>query len=96
MARPQEDLQYDSSAKISSKGTAILGKLTGPCTDTINPTRNGRKYSNELWEKVFKDPLVQEQFKMGGIFGEMNHPADRDEVDLTQVCVCMPEPPKEE
>ena len=94
MAKPKEDLQYDSSAKVSSKGTAILGRLTGPCADTINPTRNGRKYSNELWEKVFKDPLVQEQFSNGGIFGEMNHPADRDEVDLTQVCVCMPEPPK--
>ena len=94
MAKPREDLQYDSSAKVSSKGTAILGRLTGPCADTINPTRNGRKYSDELWEKVFKDPLVKEQFTNGGIFGEMNHPADRDEVDLTQVCVCMPEPPK--
>ena len=92
--KAQEELKYDSSAKISSKGTAILGKLTGVCADIINPTRNGRKYSNELWEKVFKDPLVKEQFESGGIFGEMNHPADRDEVDLTQVCVCMPEPPK--
>lgn len=90
----QEELKYDGSAKVSSKGTAILGKLTGPCADTINPTRNGRKYSNELWEKVFQDSLVKEQFANGGIFGEMNHPADRDEVDLTQVCVCMPEPPK--
>ena len=92
--RAQEELKYDSSAKVSSKGSAILGRLTGPCADTINPTRNGRKYSDELWEKVFKDPLVKEQFSNGGIFGEMNHPADRDEVDLTQVCVCMPEPPK--
>lgn len=92
--KAQEELKYDSSAKVSSKGSAILGRLTGPCADTINPTRNGRKYSDELWEKVFKDPLVKEQFSNGGIFGEMNHPADRDEVDLTQVCVCMPEPPK--
>ena len=92
--KAQEELRYDSSAKVSSKGSAILGRLTGPCADCVNPTRNGRKYSNELWEKVFKDPLVKEQFSNGGIFGEMNHPADRDEVDLTQVCVCMPEPPK--
>lgn len=92
--KAQEELKYDSSAKVSSKGSAILGRLTGPCADTIRPTRNGRKYSDELWEKVFKDPLVKEQFSNGGIFGEMNHPADRDEVDLTQVCVCMPEPPK--
>ena len=90
----KEELKYDSTAKVSSKGTAILGRLIGPCADTINPTRNGRKYSDKLWEKVFQDSLVKEQFANGGIFGEMNHPADRDEVDLTQVCVCMPEPPK--
>lgn len=90
----QEELKYDSSAKVSNKGTAILGQLSGVVADTVNPTRNGRKYSNELWERVFKDSLVQEQFANGGIFGELNHPADRDEVDLTQVCVCMSEPPK--
>ena len=90
----QEELKYDSSAKVSNKGTAILGQLEGVAADTIKPTRNGRKYSDELWERVFKDSLVQEQFANGGIFGELNHPADRDEVDLSQVCVCMSEPPK--
>lgn len=89
-----EELKYTTLSSEEMKKRGILGRLSGVAADTINPTRNGRKYSNELWEKVFKDPLVKEQFSNGGIFGEMNHPADRDEVDLTQVCVCMPEPPK--
>lgn len=73
---------------------AVLGHLEGVCADIINPTRNGRKYSEELWEKVFNDPLVKEQFDAGGIIGELNHPADREETDLTQAAICMKEPPK--
>ena len=44
-----------------SGNPAILGTLEGPCADIVNPTRNGRKYSEELWEKVFSDPIVEEQ-----------------------------------
>ena len=43
-----------------SGNPAILGTLEGPCADIVNPTRNGRKYSEELWEKVFSDPIVEE------------------------------------
>ena len=89
-------LQYDNTARTSSKGKAILGRLTGPCADIIHSTRNGRKYSQKLWEKVFSDPIVKEYFECGGIFGELNHPADREETDLTKVCICMPEPPKKD
>lgn len=92
----EASLKYDSTVNTSSKGTAILGRLTGPCADVINSTRNGRKYSEKLWEKVFKDPIVLEYFNCGGIFGELNHPADREETDLTKVCICMPEPPKKD
>lgn len=90
----EASLKYDGTVNTSSKGTAILGRLTGPCADVINSTRNGRKYSQKLWEKVFKDPIVTEYFNCGGVFGELNHPADREETDLTKVCICMPEPPK--
>ena len=55
-------LQYDNTARTSSKGKAILGRLTGPCADIIHSTRNGRKYSQKLWEKVFSDPIVKEYF----------------------------------
>ena len=56
-------LQYDNTASTSSKGKAILGRLTGPCADIIHSTRNGRKYSQKLWEKVFSDPIVKEYFE---------------------------------
>ena len=90
----KEELQLDSSVKQNKKGEAILGRLFGTVADVVNPTRNGRKYSDKLWEKVFEDPIVNEYFEAGGLLGELNHPADREETDLTQVAVCMPEKPK--
>ena len=44
---------------IDSNGTekAILGTLEGECADFIDSTRNGRKYSDALWEKVFKNSI---------------------------------------
>lgn len=95
MTQKKEELKLDDSVKVNSKGEAILGKLTGPVADVVNPTRNGRKYSDSLWRKVFQDPIVKEYFEAGGLLGELNHPEDRLETDLTQVAVCMPEPPKE-
>lgn len=88
----KEELQY--SVDTTPNGDkAILGKLEGVCADTINPTRNGRKYSEKLWETVFNDSIIKEQFNAGGIFGELGHP-DREEVDISKVAICMPEPPK--
>lgn len=79
--------------KSSSEKKGVLGTLEGPCADTISATRNGRKYSNELWEKAFNDPIVEEYFENGGIFGELGHPADRSETDLEKIAICMPEKP---
>lgn len=92
----QEAIEYDGNVKVNASGSPILGRLSGPCADIVNQTRNGRKYSEELWEKVFKDPIVKEYFDCGGILGELNHPEDRTETDLSKVCVCMSEPPKKE
>ena len=42
-----EELQLDDSIKVNRKGEAILGRLTGPCADIVNPTRNERFYSEQ-------------------------------------------------
>lgn len=93
-ALKKEELKFDDTKKQNHKGEAILGQLYGTVADVVNPTRNGRKYDDALWEKVFNDPIVNEYFECGGLLGELNHPADREETDLTQVAVCMPEKPK--
>lgn len=72
----------------------ILGRLYGPCADIIRGTRNGRKYSAELWEKVFNNDLIKEMFRNGGIPGELDHPTDRIETDSSRIAIMMPEPPK--
>ena len=90
----REELVFDDSIKVSNKGEAILGKLYGPVAEFIAPTRNGRMYDEATWDAVFKKPLVKEMFEAGGLLGELNHPEDRLETDLSKVCVCMPEPPK--
>ena len=91
-----EQLKYDDKVRTNSKGKAVLGTLEGPCAEFIAPTRNGRYYSEELWEKVFQNPLVKEQLDCGGIFGELGHPDDRDETDATKIAICMPEAPKKD
>lgn len=88
-----EELEYAKLSPEEMKSRGILGRLTGPCADIVNPTRNGRKYSEELWDKVFSSPLVQEQFNAGGIFGELTHP-DREDVDIEKIAIVMPAPPK--
>lgn len=85
----KESLKYLDS-KESITGKPILCKLFGPVADVIRPTRNGRKYTNDLWEKVFKDPMVIEAFDNGGILLEANHPTDRSETDLEKVAGIMP------
>ena len=87
--RRNEDFQY----KSVKDNPAVLGTLEGPCADIVEGTRNGRKYSEELWEKAFSNEIVKEQFSAGGLLGELNHPVDREETDLEKVAVCMPEPP---
>lgn len=92
--RNNEELVLDDSIKVNKKGEAILGVLEGPCADVFNPTRNDRQYDEELWERVFKDEIINEYFECGGILGELDHPTDRTETDTSKVAICMPEKPK--
>ena len=72
----------------------ILGRLVGTCADFIAGTRNGRGYTDELWEKVFEQPLVKEKLANGGIPGELDHPEDREQVCSEKIAIMMPEAPK--
>jgi hypothetical protein len=92
--KKNETFQYQKLTPQEMAKKGILGRLIGPCADFINPTRNGRKYTEELWENVFKDPLIQEKIKNGVCFGELGHPTDRTETDMTKIAVSLREQPK--
>lgn len=91
-----ETLKLDDSVKQNDKGQTILGRLSGPCADFINPTRNGRKYDESLWEKVFNNPIVNEYFEAGGIPGELDHPTDRLETCSEKIAIMMPNKPEKD
>ena len=86
-------LQYRPLTE-EEKSRGILGRLFGNVADTFRATRNGRKYSEELWEKVFNNNLVKEGFQSGGIPGELDHPTDRVETCSEKIAIMMPNPPK--
>lgn len=91
MAKKEEQLTYVAPDRDNK---TVLGTLVGPCADIINPTRNGRGYSEELWEKTFNSEIVKEYFENGGIPGEIGHPSDRTETMMEKIAVMMREPPK--
>lgn len=72
----------------------ILGRLFGPIATSLERTRNGRKYNKELWERALNDELFNEKIANKCLFLELGHPVDREEVDMTKVCACIPEMPK--
>ena len=74
----------------------ILGTLFGPIASVVKSTRNGRKYSDEVWERVFSNPITKEMLAAGGIPGELDHPIDRDETDSSRIAIMMPEAPKKD
>lgn len=92
--RSNEALEYKKLSAEEMASRNILGRLVGNCADFIMSTRNGRKYTEELWEKVFNNPIMKEKLDNKVLYGELGHPADRTEIDMEKVCVCMPEKPK--
>jgi len=87
--------EYNKLTPEEQQKRGILGRLTGVIADTVNPTRNGRRYSAELWDKVFQDPIMQEKIANKCVFGEIAHPLDgREEIDPEKIAVCLSEVPK--
>ena len=87
-----DSLKFKNLSAEEKARRGILGRLYGPVAGFAAPTRNGRKYSQELWEKLFNSDLIKERFANGGIFGQLCHP-DYEEIDFEKVAVCMQEPP---
>ena len=88
----QFEYQRLSPEEQTSRG--ILGRLVGPIADFKKPTRNGRRYTEELWEQTFDNPIMKEKLENRCLFGELGHPADRSEVDMEKIAICMAERPK--
>ncbi len=85
-------LKFTKLSPEEKEKRGILGRLYGKVADFTNGTRNGRLYSEQLWEKLFNSDLIKERFANGGIFGQLCHP-DYEEVDMEKVACVMPEPP---
>ena len=91
--RTNEGIQYKKLSAEEMKAKGILGRLIGVCADFNNSTRNGRKYSEQLWENVFNNPIMKEKIANGVCFGELGHPEDRTEVDMEKIAICLREQP---
>ena len=87
-------LEYKKLTPEEMKERGILGRLVGVCASFASPTRNGRKYPEKLWENIFNSDIMKERISNGVCFGELGHPADREETDMEKICICMPEEPK--
>lgn len=85
--------EYTKLSPEEQQKRGILGRLVGIMADFKHPTRNGRLYTEELWDKVFKDPIMQEKLKNRCVFGELGHPADRSEIDMEKIAICLAEEP---
>jgi len=85
-------LKFKNLSPEEKEKRGILGRLYGKVADFTNGTRNGRRYSESLWENLLNSDLIKERFANGGIFGQLCHP-DYEEVDIEKVACVMPEPP---
>lgn len=87
------ELKFKELSPEEKERRGILGRLYGPIASIVKSTRNGRRYTESLWEKVFVNPITKEMFEQGGIPGEMDHPVDREETCSEKIAIMMPEPP---
>ena len=88
--------EYEKLSPEEMKSRGILGRLVGVMADTVNPTRNGRAYSAQLWENVFNNPIMKERIENKCCFGELGHPIDREETDMEKIAICMDALPKKD
>lgn len=90
----KSEMQYERLTEEEKSKRGILGRLVGIIADFKNSTRNGRRYTEELWDKTFNDPIVKEKIENRCLFGELGHPVDRQEIDMEKIAICLAEMPK--
>lgn len=88
------EFTYQKLTPEEQKERGILGRLVGTIADYKNETRNGRLYTEELWDNVFKNPIMKEKLATKTVFGELGHPADREEIDMEKIAISLAEEPK--
>ena len=86
--------EYKKLSPEEQEKRGILGRLVGIIADFAHPTRNERWYPERLWDKVFSDPIMKEKIKNRCVFGDLGHPAERTEIDMEKVAICLAEEPK--
>lgn len=87
-------LEYQHLSLSEQQNRGILGRLVGPMASFKDATRNGRKYTEKLWDKTFSNPIIIEKLENKCLFGELGHPAERTEIDMEKIAICLAEMPK--
>ena len=75
--------------KENSKNKAVIGKIGGIGANSNEPTRNGRRYPIELWQKVEKDEYFIEGMENRTIIGEADHPVERVDYSVKEGAVVL-------
>lgn len=70
--------------KDESRGPGILRRVKG-CISDFKKNRNGRVYPKELWENVINSEYVNEMINSKSLFGEADHPAERNEISIQNI-----------
>ena len=83
-----DTLQYVAESKTEN-GKHYLGTLKGPAAEFTKPTRNGRKYTLQLWKNVESSEDFKEGMETLTILGETDHPDDRLETKIKEVAIVM-------
>lgn len=92
----KETLKFQDLTEEEKERRGILGRLYGPCASISIPTRNGRLYSEKLWESVFSKDITKEMIENGGIPMELDHPTDREDTCSDRIAAMLPELPKKD
>ena len=83
------DLREMKYIAEATKGSRYLGRFEGIAADFLHPTRNGRRYPLELWEKVANSLDFIEAMETKTLYGEADHPEERLETLITEAAICL-------